>query len=138
MTDFTGDLPYQMRVEWAIHQGQSLFKCFVGKDIQKRRLTETDSDGLFQGVVKDGVARSVSEICDDNGVFVGEFGRTVGTPIEAAGVERGCRTGFTPKTFQGLRIAGQYARQKLEGDETAQFEVFRLILGCSRSQVNEA
>jgi len=42
-------------------------------------------------------------------------------------VERGCGTGFTPKTFQGLRIAGQYVRQKLEGDETAQFEVLRFV-----------
>src|SRR5580698_6388882 len=42
-------------------------------------------------------------------------------------VQRGCRLGFTLKTGESLRVAGNVFRKELEGDETVKPGVFRLI-----------
>jgi len=42
-------------------------------------------------------------------------------------VERGGSASFAAKTFQGLCIAGEFVRQELQSDETAEFGVFGFV-----------
>ena len=42
-------------------------------------------------------------------------------------IERRCHARFTLKALQGLGIFGEFFRKELEGDEAAEFQVFRLV-----------
>ena len=42
-------------------------------------------------------------------------------------IQRRCSAGFALKTLQCLRVFGKLGREKLQGNMTAELEVFRLV-----------
>jgi len=50
----------------------------VGNNVQEGRLLQFHGECLLQGFVKDGVPRLVVEVGEDNGVFLCQFGFSVG------------------------------------------------------------
>jgi hypothetical protein len=55
-----------------VHQSERLLYLLVGDDAEKRGLFELDGKPLTKRAVEDRIAGRVSEIGEDNRVFIGE------------------------------------------------------------------
>src|SRR5256884_646212 len=63
-------------VPWsASHQLQGLAHHLVRQEVEERRLGKLCGETLLQGVVEHRIPRHVSEVCQDDGVFFGEWAR---------------------------------------------------------------
>jgi hypothetical protein len=84
------------------HQGESLRDTLVGNEAEKWRLLQLRGKALAQGVIEDRVAGGVSEVGQDDGVFVGELSRMWADEIGRATREAEKRT--AAPTIHGKRI----------------------------------
>ena len=72
LADFSRHVARQAFVRRAIHVLQRIAHAIFGKDIQKRRLAQLCGKRLLQRPIKNGLARGVGKVRQQNRVLVGK------------------------------------------------------------------
>src|SRR4029077_16813148 len=84
LAKLVGQLAGQPGIGFLVHEAEGLLDEVLGNAFEERRLFPLHDHGLLEGFVENGIASGVSEIGQDNGVFIGDFARIARVPEEIA------------------------------------------------------
>ena len=72
LAKLAGNIGCELGISRLFHQPEGFLDIAIGRNVKEGRLVKRDTQRGFERVVENRIARTVGEISEDDGVFVGQ------------------------------------------------------------------